>query len=227
MSLIALGFSRLPRFNRGAAYSKMAGMNRLPLVLLPAALVVALVLGFFLWRASDGLPGLGRVVGSGTPVIGAPFALTDQDGHKRGSADFAGRFMLIYFGYAHCPDVCPTTLALMADALSKLGAAESRVVPVFITIDPERDTPPVLKSYVRSFGPQFVGLTGDLATITRTAADYRVYFKKQLLAGGGYGLDHSSVIYLMGPDGKFVTYWDDTAIGPDQLAEELRARLKE
>lgn len=203
----------------------MAGMNRLPVLLMPVALTIALVLGFFLWRASDGLPGLGRVVGTGTAKIGAPFTLTDQDGHKRSSKSFGGRFLLIYFGYAHCPDVCPTTLALMADALSKLGPTAGRVVPIFITIDPERDTPAVLKPYVRSFGQQFVGLTGDPKTIAKVAADYRVYFRKHALGNGDYGLDHSNVIYLMGPDGKFVTYWDDTAIGPDKLTEDLRAQL--
>jgi protein SCO1/2 len=200
-------------------------MRRLPYVLIPVVLIIALVLGVVLWRASDGLPGLGRVVGSGTPSIGAPFTLIDQDGHRRASTDFAGRYMLIYFGYAQCPDVCPTTLALMADALGKLGAKGDRVVPIFITIDPERDTPAKLKPYMQSFGPRFVGLTGDLKTITKVAADYRVYFRKHPLEGGNYGLDHSSVIYLMGPDGKFVSYWDDTGIGPEQFAEELRNRL--
>jgi protein SCO1/2 len=200
-------------------------MPRLPLVLMPVGLAIALVLGVYLWRASDDLPGLGRVVGTGTPSIGAPFTLIDQDGHSRPSADFAGRYMLIYFGYSYCPDVCPTTLSLMADALDKLGPKATRVVPVFITIDPERDTPARLKAYMRSFGPRFVGLTGDLKTIVKVAADYRVYFRKHPLDGGNYGLDHSSVIYLMGPDGKFVTYWDDTAVGPDRLSDELRGRL--
>ncbi|HUO90648.1 MAG TPA: SCO family protein [Rhizomicrobium sp.] len=200
-------------------------MRRLPYVLMPVLLLIALVLGVYLWRASDALPGLGRVVGSGTPAIGAPFTLIDQDGHRRSSADFAGRYMLIYFGYAQCPDVCPTTLALMGDALAKLGPGAERVVPIFITIDPERDTPAKLKPYMASFGPRFVGLTGDLATISKVAAAYRVYFRKHPLPGGNYGLDHSSVIYLMGPDGRFVAYWDDTAIGPDQLADELRSRL--
>jgi protein SCO1/2 len=200
-------------------------MRRLPYVLIPVVLVLALALAVTLWRAGDTLPGLGRVVGSGTPAIGAPFTLIDQDGHRRSSADFSGRYMLIYFGYAQCPDVCPTTLALMGDAIGKLGAQADRVVPIFITIDPERDTPAKLKPYVQSFGPRFVGLTGDLKTITSVAAAYRVYFRKRPLAGGNYGLDHSSVIYLMGPDGKFVTYWDDTAIGPNELASELRNRL--
>lgn len=198
--------------------------RRLPWVLIPVALILALVLGTLVWRASEELPGLGRVIGSGTPAIGAPFSLIDQDGRKRSSGDFHGRYMLIYFGYTYCPDVCPTTLALMGDALAKVDPKGARIVPVFITIDPERDTPAKLKDYVRSFGPQFVGLTGDLKTITKVASDYRVYFRKHPLEGGNYGMDHSSVIYLMGPDGKFVTYWDDTAVGPDKLAEELREK---
>ena len=199
-------------------------MPRLPMIVLPAALLLALVLGVFLWRAADDLPGLGRVVGTGTASIGAPFTLTDQDGHKRSSSDFGGRYMLIYFGYTTCPDVCPTTLALMADALAKVDPKGAHIVPIFITIDPQRDTPKVLKPYVASFGPQFVGLTGDLATVTKVASDYRIGFKKIPLDGGGYGFSHSSVIFLMSPNGKFIAYWDDTAIGPDKLAAELRAK---
>jgi protein SCO2 len=200
-------------------------MPRLPFVLMSVALLVALLLGIYAWRTSEELPELGRIVGTGTPSIGGPFMLTDQDGHQRSSTSFGGRFMLIYFGYTQCPDVCPTTLALMSDALARVGPKASRIVPVFITIDPERDTSAKLKPYVRSFGPQFVGLTGDLRTITKVAADYRVYFRKHPLDDGNYGLDHSSVIYLMGPTGKFVAYWDDTSIGPDQLADDLRNRL--
>ncbi len=199
--------------------------HRLTVILIPVLLLAALALGALLWQAGDMLPGLGRVTGSGTADIGRPFVLTDQDGRARASSDFAGRYMLIYFGYSFCPDVCPTTLALMGDAYDKLGDDKTRVVPIFITIDPERDSPRQLKSYLRAFGPEFVGLTGNLGTITKVAASYRVYFKKHPLPGGQYGLDHSSVIYLMDPHGRFVTYWDDTAIGPDTLAQELRARL--
>jgi cytochrome oxidase Cu insertion factor (SCO1/SenC/PrrC family) len=200
-------------------------MRRLPFIVLPVVLVLAVVLGIVLWRASDDLPGLGRVVGSGTPSIGAPFTLIDQDGKRRSSRDFAGKYMLIYFGYTYCPDVCPTTLALMGDAIGRLGPKGARVVPVFITIDPARDTPAQLKSYLKSFGPQFVGFTGSEQDVAKVAADYRVYARKHPLGGGGYGMDHSSVIYLMGPDGKFVAYWDDTAVGPDALAKEIRTKL--
>lgn len=200
-------------------------MRRIPIVLIPVSLVAALLAGALLWQASDMMAGLGRVVGTGTPAIGGPFALTDQDGKPCSSAEFRGRFMLVYFGYTTCPDVCPTTLALMGDALDKLGAERSRVVPIFITVDPDRDTPAQLKSYLKAFGPDFVGLTGSVPAIAKVAGEYRVYFKKQALPGGGYGMDHSNVIYLMGPDGRFATYWDDTAIGPDKLAAELRARI--
>ena len=200
-------------------------MRRLPFVVVPVVLALALVLGIFLWRAADDLPGLGRVVGTGTPDIGAPFTLIDQDGKPRSSRGFAGKYMLIYFGYTYCPDVCPTTLALMGDAIGRLGPKGAQVVPVFITVDPERDTPAQLKSYLKSFGPNFVGFTGDVKSVAKVAADYRVYFRKHPLDGGGYGMDHSSVIYLMGPDGKFIAYWDDTAIGPDKLADEIRSKL--
>ncbi len=197
-------------------------MRRLSLLLIPLLLAVALSAGYFLWRASDNRPALGRTVETGTAQIGGPFTLIDQNGVKRSSADFRGRFMLVYFGYSYCPDVCPTTLSLMADALDKLGAKADAIVPIFITIDPERDSPAKLKPYLASFGPRFVGLTADLATIKKVAALYRVYLRKEPLAGGNYAMDHSSVIYLMGRDGKFVGFWDDTAIGPDKLAAALR-----
>jgi protein SCO1/2 len=201
-------------------------MRRLSLILIPVLLAVALTAAYFLWQASDNLAGPDRNVETGTARIGGPFTLIDQNGTKRSSADFRGRFMLIYFGYSYCPDVCPTTLSLMADALDRLGARADAIVPMFISIDPERDTPAKLKSYLASFGPRFVGLTGDLATIKKVAGVYRVYLKKQPLEGGNYAMDHSSVIYLMGRDGKFVGFWDDTAIGPDKLAAELRKAIQ-
>jgi cytochrome oxidase Cu insertion factor (SCO1/SenC/PrrC family) len=201
-------------------------MRRLSFILILVLLAVALTAGYFLWQASDNLAGLDRNVETGTARIGGPFTLIDQNRAKRSSADFRGRFMLIYFGYSYCPDVCPTTLSLMADALDKLGAGADAIVPVFISIDPERDTPAKLKSYLASFGPRFVGLTGDVATIKKVAGLYRVYLKKEPLAGGNYAMDHSSVIYLMGRDGKFVGFWDDTAIGPDKLAAALRKAIQ-
>ena len=197
-------------------------MRRSSLLLIPVLFAVALTAGYFLWRASDNFPALGGNIVTGTAQIGGPFMLIDQNGVRRSSADFRGHFMLIYFGYSYCPDVCPTTLSLMADALDKLGPKADAVVPIFITIDPERDSPAKLKPYLASFGPRFVGLTADLTTIKKVAALYRVYLKKEPLEGGNYAMDHSSVIYLMGRDGKFIAFWDDTSIGPDKLAAALR-----
>ena len=108
--------------------------------------------------------------------------------------------------------------------MDKLGTAQDRIVPIFITVDPERDNPAVLKKYLAAFGPRFVGLTGTPKQIARVEKEYRVFAKKQPLPGGTYGMNHSSVIYLMGPDGKLVSFYDDAA-SPDELAKDLREKL--
>ena len=192
--------------------------------LIPYLLLVAALIGGVLWYESEKVPGLGRVVTTGQADVGGPFQLTDQSGKRVSDKDFRGRYMLIYFGYSFCPDVCPTTLAVMAQALEKVGDRSRRVAPILITIDPERDTPKVLEDYVKAFGPTFVGLTGNAAEIKEVEKKYRVYAVKKPLEGGNYGMDHSSVIYLMGPDGKLVSFYDE-AISPDDLAKELKQRL--
>jgi protein SCO1/2 len=192
--------------------------------LIPYLLLVAALAGGLLWHESENVPGLGRTVVTGQAQVGGPFRLTDQTGKSVSDRDFRGRAMLIYFGYSFCPDVCPTTLQVMADAIGKLGDKAGRITPVFITIDPERDTPKVLKDYMSAFGPNFVGLTGSAAEIKKVEKEYRVYAEKKPLKGGNYGMDHSSVLYLMGPDGKLVTYYDE-AISPDNLAKELKNKI--
>ncbi len=192
--------------------------------LIPYLLLVAAVAGGLLWHESESLPRLGRTVSVGETTVGGPYALTDQDGRPRSSADFRGRFQLIYFGYSFCPDVCPTTLAVMSDALDKLGADANRIVPIFITVDPDRDTPKVMKQYVAAFGPRFMGLTGSQAALDKVEKEFRVYARKQPLEGGTYAMDHSSVVYLMGPDGRLVKYYNDP-LSPDQLAKDLKSRL--
>lgn len=192
--------------------------------LIPYMLLVAALVGGLLWHESETVPGLGRTVTTGQVAVGGPFRLTDQTGKPVSDQDFRGRFMLIYFGYSFCPDVCPTTLQVMSDAIGKLGDKARRITPVFITIDPERDTPRVLKDYMNAFGPNFVGLTGSAAAIKDVEKKYRVYAEKKPLKGGSYGMDHSSVLYLMGPDGRLVTYYDE-AISPDNLAKELRGKI--
>ena len=192
--------------------------------LIPYLLLVAALIGGVLWYESEKVPGLGRVVTTGQADVGGPFQLTDQSGKRVSDKDFRGRYMLIYFGYSFCPDVCPTTLAVMAQALEKLGDRSQRIAPILITIDPERDTPKVLEDYVKAFGPSFVGLTGSVAEIKAVEKKYRVYAVKKPLEGGNYGMDHSSVIYLMGPDGKLVSFYDE-AISPDDLAKELKSKI--
>jgi protein SCO1/2 len=199
---------------------------RTPPALIPYLLAVVAVLGGLLWHLGDRLPASGRSVETGTASVGGPFLLRDQNGILRTEKDFAGRYELIYFGYSFCPDVCPTTLSVISDALAKLGTSKSHVVAIFITLDPGRDRPSALKVYLNSFGPDFVGLTGNAADIKRVADEFRVYFRRHDLPGGGYAIDHTSVIYLMDGKNHFVTYYDDTSIGPDKLAKDLRERLR-
>jgi protein SCO1/2 len=158
-------------------------------------------------------------------TIGGPFTLTDQNGHRVTDKDFAGRFMLIYFGYTYCPDVCPTELNTMALALDKLGT-RVRIVPVFITIDPARDTPEALKTYLASFGPEFIGLTGSDADIAAVAKAYRVYYKKGEGEGDTYLMDHTSLLYLVGPDGKLAALFRTGATPEDIAAGIKRAFAK-
>ena len=202
----------------------MLAMLRNRQALLVYLLLVAAMAGGVLWYESEQVPGLGRVVTTGQADVGGPFQLTDQHGKRIGDTDFRGRYMLIYFGYSFCPDVCPTTLAVIAQALDRLGQRSHQVVPIFITIDPERDTPKVLNDYMKAFGPSFVGLTGSATEIKDVEKRYRVYAVKKPLPGGSYGMDHSSVIYLMGPDGKMVSFYDE-AVSPDELAKDLRGKI--
>lgn len=164
------------------------------------ALLVALLLlgaGSYAWVMG---------VAPGAAKIGGPFTLENGDGQAVSSAAFRGEYMLIYFGYTYCPDVCPTTLTAVATALDKLGPKAAPLVPVFITVDPARDTPAVMKRYAAAFSPRIVGLTGTEAQIGAVAKEYRVYYAKHKTGPGpnDYLMDHSSLLYLMGPDGKFV-----------------------
>lgn len=139
--------------------------------------------------------------------IGGPFALTDQDGRTVTDRDFAGRYRIMYFGYTFCPDVCPTDAAVIGKALAKVEADKPtlgrRVVPIFVTVDPARDTPAALKAFVGNFHPRMVGLTGDPAAIARVQKAFAIFSDKgETTAGGGYLMNHSTQSYLMSPDGK-------------------------
>lgn len=196
--------------------------------LIPYLLLVAALAGGLLWYQSEQVPRLGRVVSTGKIEVGGPFRLTDHTGKPRGDADFRGRYMLIYFGFTYCPDICPTTLAVMAEALDSLGPDAKKIVPILISIDPERDTPQVLAEYVKAFGPSFIGLTGSVAEIKDVEKKFRVYAVKQPLGDApakdaNYGVDHSNVLYLLGPDGKVIHFYTE-AISPDDLAKDLKAK---
>ncbi|MBV8188888.1 MAG: SCO family protein [Alphaproteobacteria bacterium] len=155
-------------------------------------------------------------------AIGGPFRLVDQNGRTVTDADLKGKWSLIYFGYTHCPDACPTTLNEIAIALDDLGPKRDAVRPVFITVDPERDTPQLLKGYVENFGPTFVGLTGTAQQVDAAARAYRVYYQKVPGKDGGpYLMDHSSIVYLLDRNGRFVTHFTHEA-----KAEAITAAVK-
>jgi protein SCO1 len=210
-------------------------MKRLTLPVLAILVVAALVTAGTLWRLGDQRPQSATLTQESPPAaFGGPFSLTDQNGKRRTDTDFRGKFMLIFFGYTYCPDICPTTLAVEAEALDKLGPRANRIVPIFISIDPKRDTPAKLKSYLAAFDakapsgrPDFVGLTGSEDDIARAAKAYRVYYRAHIDTqredGADYSLEHSSDIYLMGPDGNFVVYYSQ-GILPDELAADLGTR---
>ncbi|HEY7990374.1 MAG TPA: SCO family protein [Stellaceae bacterium] len=176
---------------------------------------LAVILGGFAYRQLS--------TAEQAPVgIGGDFTLVDQNGATRHDSDFRGKLMLIYFGYTFCPDVCPTTLTMMTDALAKLGPDAARFAPIFITVDPSRDKPAQLKQYIEAFDPRFTALTGGADQIAKVAREYRVYYRK--VAGdkpNNYTMDHSSVIYLMARDGRYVGHFN-TDIDADTLAQDLK-----
>jgi len=162
------------------------------------------------------------------PIIGK-FALIDGDNKPVTEADFAGRYMLIYFGYTYCPDVCPTELAKMTAALDifaeRAPARAEKIVPVFVSVDPDRDTPDRLKEYAALFHPRLVALTGTPEQIRAVAATYKVFYVKVVPESGAadkddYLMDHSSQIYLMGPDAAYLTHFAST-LSETQIAAEL------
>jgi protein SCO1/2 len=180
-----------------------------------AGLLIAVLLlgaGGFLWLTGS----------TGGPSIGGPFTLENSSGKTVTDRDFRGKYMLVYFGYTYCPDVCPTTLNAVAGALDKLGAKANDLRPIFITVDPQRDTPDVMKQYTGAFSPKLIGLTGTPDEIANVAKEYRVYYAKHVTGPGpnDYSMDHSSILYLMGPDGQFIA-----PIRADESGDEMAATI--
>ena len=165
------------------------------------------------------------VTGSGQALVGGPFSLVDHTGKRVTEKDFLGKYPLIFFGYTYCPDICPTELQVMSAALDQMGEAGNAIQPVFITVDPQRDAPQVLKAYVENFHPRLMGLTGTVDEVAVAAKAYRVYYSKASgAAAGDYLMDHSSILYLMGPDGKFLKHFTYTT-DAKALAVELNAAI--
>ena len=186
-------------------------------VLLAATgIVIAAIAAFILYGGGTG--------GKGVASIGGPFSLVDDEGQTKTDKDFRGRYMLIYFGYTYCPDVCPTALQSMTEAMDRLAPeTQAKITPIFITIDPERDTAKQLKAYVENFHPRLVGLTGTPEQIAQTARLYRVYYgraKDEREESTEYLMDHSSIIFLMNPEGEYVTHFTH-ATTPEKMAERL------
>jgi len=184
------------------------------LVALAGLLLVGILLaGGLVWDRYQGA--------SSTTKIGGPFELVDaQTGQTVTDQSYKGKWLLIYFGYTHCPDACPTALNDLSLALDKLGDKRREMAPLFITIDPDRDTADVMKDYAASFAPDIVGLTGSAEQITKAEKEFRVYAAKHPTKDGGYDMDHSSVIYVMDPAGHFVTNFTHET-DPDQMAAKL------
>ncbi|WP_088348333.1 MULTISPECIES: SCO family protein [Rhodomicrobium] len=162
------------------------------------------------------------VVRTGKALIGGPFTLTNQKGERVSDTDFRGKYMLVVFGYTYCPDICPAELQLISSALDKLGTSADKVAPIFITIDPQRDTVEQIRQYIANFSPRIVGLTGTEEEIRAAASAYRVYYTKAdgPASADSYLMDHSTFIYLMNEQGEYVTHFP-YGVTPEKLAEGI------
>ncbi len=203
-------------------------MKRLPRLLIIAALAVASSLAIsWAWRVMDSTPRpLPRTTTSGTAAIGGPFTLVATNGESVTDQSFHGKWLLIFFGYTSCPDLCPTALANVSVALEKFGSDAGRIQPLFITVDPQRDTRDVMANYLKSFDARILGLTGTLAQIDVVTREYRVYvaLDKSERGGDDYLVSHSAYLYLMDPSGKFVSVIQGNEDG-DAIVAWLREKM--
>ena len=179
----------------------------------------------FVPGAIDGLlPKRGNIT-IGKALVGGPFELTSHTGERVRDANYRGKLMIVYFGFTHCPDFCPAGLQVVTAALEQLGDQAKFVTPLFITVDPERDTQQAMKTYVSSFHKQLIGLTGSLDDIHKVAKAYRVYFRKvQDPALNDYSVDHTTFMYLMDAKGEYVTHFAHN-VKPEKLAARLKEQI--
>ena len=178
---------------------------------------IALWTGIFPLSERELLP-----TGSGVAEIGGPFRLTTHKGKPLTDADLRGRPFLVFFGFTHCPDVCPTTLADLTRRYEALGTDADKLTTLLITVDPERDTQEILAQYMEAFDPRFIALRGTVAETKAFASSYKAFFQKVPLDGGGYTMDHSSIIYLMDRNGRFVSSLDRHESEDIQIAKLRR-----
>jgi protein SCO1 len=203
-------------------------MNRTTIGMVFAGLLTGAALGFIALKVPTPTVN-GEAQVTGKPAVGGPFSLIDQTGKRVTDKDFLGRYMLVFFGFTNCPDICPAGLQVMSAALDKLGHRADDIVPIFITLDPAEDTPQKLATYVKSFHPRLVGLTGSDSDIAATAKAYRVFYQKvpDEKDPSRYSIDHSAIFYLMGKDGSLLSPIPHTN-DVDQLALAIdKAILKQ
>lgn len=195
-------------------------------IILMAAIIVCFgTLGWFFYKVPMMQSSPSQVVKTtGTASIGGPFTLVDHFNKTVSDTDFRGRYMLIFFGYTYCPDVCPTTLTDISDALGVLGKDADEIAPIFITVDPERDKPEHMKEYIKYFHPKIIGMSGSVEQVKSVASAYRIFFEKAREKGAepdDYLMNHSSITYLMGKEGKYLTHFSHGT-----SAKDLAAKIK-
>jgi protein SCO1/2 len=195
------------------------------IVLVLGAFVAGLVLCFGAVLLITGAGGLANSpIRPPAAAIGGPFQLVDQNGRPVSDTDFRGKPFLVFFGFTHCPDICPTTLFEVSEVMRRLGPNADRTAALFITVDPERDTPDKLKDYLSSFDPHLRGITGNPDAVAAVAKAYRVYYKKVPTEGDDYTMDHTAIVYLMDKNGRFVAPFS-LRRSPEAAADDLRRYL--
>ncbi|HYE42848.1 MAG TPA: SCO family protein [Caulobacteraceae bacterium] len=205
-------------------------MNRLPVIVATLCLAAAALIAGATWwvtrNGPSGAAGSAQVISSGKALVGGPFQLVDQTGRAVDESILKGKWTVVFFGFTFCPDVCPTTLTAMEAVKKDLGARGADLQVVFITVDPERDTPAALKAYLDSVGPEgTIGLTGTPEQVTAAAKAYRVYFRKSG-EGDDYTMDHSTAAYLMDPKGEFAAVLP-YGLAPADKAKVIRDAMKQ
>ena len=205
-------------------------MTRKTIAIALAVLGLPVVAAASIWLGLQVAPRGGDGDRGGGSTIGGPFTLVNTQGETVRASDFDGQYRLIYFGYTYCPDICPTTLVDMTRALEKLGenapAKAKRIKPVFITVDPQRDDVQAVRAYIENFHPRFAGLTGSPEQVKKAANAFHVYYEKVKTdrPEGEYLMNHSSYIYLLGPDGRYVDHIKHTT-DANKLAEVLAKKV--